>query len=214
LYGRYDRYDGTFWQDYFSNDPSKVAKGRCIGNIHRITTPVLFLHGTADAGNPVQEVQSVHDSLIAYGGASQLQLFPDEPHGFDILIQDRVGNALTPAGLIAKDTVLAFLTRVLGSVSAVEIASSKLPTSYALEQNYPNPFNPSTRIGFKVQVSGFTSLRIFDLLGREVATLVNEELMPGSYEATWDAARLPSGVYFYRLQAGEFVETKKLVLMR
>jgi len=214
LYGRYDRYDGTFWQDYFSNDPSKVAKGRCIGNIHRITTPVLFLHGTADAGNPVQEVQSVHDSLIAYGGDSQIQLFPDEPHGFDILIQDRVGYALTPAGLIAKDTVLAFLTRVLGSVSAVEIASSKLPTSYALGQNYPNPFNPSTKIGFKVQVSGFTSLKIFDLLGREVATLVNEEMKPGSYEVTWEAARMPSGVYFYRLAADGFIQTKKLMLIR
>jgi hypothetical protein len=86
-------------------------------------------------------------------------------------------------------------------------------------QNYPNPFNPSTRIGFSVpaspaggQASGFTMLRVFDILGREVATLVNENLAPGSYETTFDATSLASGVYFYRLQAGGLVQTKKLVL--
>lgn len=93
------------------------------------------------------------------------------------------------------------------------------PAAFALMQNYPNPFNPSTRIGFSVpaspaggQASGFTMLRVFDILGREVATLVNENLAPGSYETTFDATSLASGVYFYRLQAGGLVQTKKLVL--
>lgn len=99
-------------------------------------------------------------------------------------------------------------------ISSVDRVSENVPQDFELIQNYPNPFNPSTNISFRLQASGVTSLKIFDLLGREVATLVNEELRPGSYEVKWDASGMPSGVYFYRLQAGEFVETKKLLLMR
>ena len=99
-------------------------------------------------------------------------------------------------------------------VTHVERVSSEIPTAFVLSQNYPNPFNPSTKIGFKLQASGFTTLRIFDLLGREVAMLVNEEMRPGTYEVMWDAARVPSGIYFYRLKVGEFMESKKLMLLR
>ncbi|HLA69767.1 MAG TPA: PHB depolymerase family esterase [Bacteroidota bacterium] len=98
-------------------------------------------------------------------------------------------------------------------VSVREISETR-PSVFAVSQNYPNPFNPSTKIGFKLQASGFTSLRIFDLLGHEVATLVNEELRPGSYETTWDAAGFPSGTYFYTLTSGAFTETKKLLLLK
>lgn len=88
------------------------------------------------------------------------------------------------------------------------------PSDFVLQQNYPNPFNPATRIPFSVRGSGFVSLRVFDVLGREVRTLVDENLQAGRYEATFDAAGLASGTYFYRLQAGEFVQTKKLLLLR
>jgi hypothetical protein len=88
------------------------------------------------------------------------------------------------------------------------------PTSFLLFQNYPNPFNPNTRIGFDIRSSGFVSLKVFDELGREVRTLVDEHLKPGSYETMFDAHGLGSGVYFYRLEAGRFVDTKKLVLMK
>jgi hypothetical protein len=88
---------------------------------------------------------------------------------------------------------------------------------FRLEQNYPNPFNPSTRIRFSIPVGtghAPSILRIYDLLGREVATLVNDNLPPGSYEVTFDATGLASGVYLYRLQAGEFTQTKRLLLLR
>lgn len=81
-------------------------------------------------------------------------------------------------------------------------------------RTYPNPFNPNTKIGFKLQVSGFTSLKIFDLVGRMVATLIDGEMRPGSYEVTWDATGLPSGTYFCLLSAGELRETRKLVLQK
>ena len=101
-----------------------------------------------------------------------------------------------------------------GVVSVKDVRQSEIPREVALHQNYPNPFNPSTNIGFTIQTSGSTLLKVFDVLGREVATLVNEEIQPGTYEVTWDAKDLPSGVYFYNLQTGTFVQTRKMILLK
>jgi hypothetical protein len=83
-----------------------------------------------------------------------------------------------------------------------------------LEQNYPNPFNPVTNIMFQIPKSNFVTLKIFNILGKEVATLVNEKLNAGSYIVDWNASVYPSGVYFYRIQAGDFIETKSMVLVK
>jgi hypothetical protein len=88
------------------------------------------------------------------------------------------------------------------------------PLHFALEQNYPNPFNPSTTISFSLPSISFVSLKIFDLLGREVATVVSEEMSAGKYTKQWNANGMPSGIYYFRLQAGSFSESKKLVLLR
>jgi len=88
------------------------------------------------------------------------------------------------------------------------------PSVFSLAQNYPNPFNPSTVLSFNIPYSSFTILAVHDLLGREVATLVNESKPAGSYQIEFDASGLPSGVYFYKLTAGRFVETRKMVLLR
>ena len=89
-----------------------------------------------------------------------------------------------------------------------------LPTSYRLDQNYPNPFNPSTTIKYGITERTFVELRIYDILGREVELLVNKEQDAGFYELNFIAARLSSGIYFYQIKAGDFVETKKMVLLR
>jgi hypothetical protein len=86
--------------------------------------------------------------------------------------------------------------------------------AYNLEQNYPNPFNPNTTINYQIPELSFVTLKVYDVLGSEITTLVNEEKPVGSYEVEFDATILSSGVYFYRLQAGSFVETKKMVLMK
>ena len=99
-------------------------------------------------------------------------------------------------------------------ITSVERLSTDLPTHFSLGQNYPNPFNPATVISDQLAVSSKVNLKIFDILGREVATLVNEEKPAGTYSVQWNAANMPSGVYFYRLQASDFVETKKLVLIK
>jgi hypothetical protein len=87
-------------------------------------------------------------------------------------------------------------------------------TSYTLRQNYPNPFNPSTTISFAIPANSFVSLKVYDILGREVTTLVSEQLSAGNHSRQWNAMDMPSGVYFYRLQAGSFTETKKLILLK
>ena len=85
---------------------------------------------------------------------------------------------------------------------------------YALRQNYPNPFNPSTNISFSLPSESIVSLKVFDTIGREVATIVSEELPAGSYPRQWNAANMSSGIYYYRLHAGSFVETKKLLFLK
>jgi len=88
------------------------------------------------------------------------------------------------------------------------------PSSHQLFQNYPNPFNPSTVIKYHLSTAGNVRLTIFDVLGREVRTLLNEQKSAGFYQVNWNASGVSSGVYFYRLQAGSFTETKKLVLLK
>jgi len=88
------------------------------------------------------------------------------------------------------------------------------PNTFALLQNYPNPFNPTTTISFSLPQRSFVSLKVFDVMGREVSTVTSGDLPPGSYSRQWNATNMPSGVYFYRLQAGTYSETKKLLLLK
>lgn len=92
--------------------------------------------------------------------------------------------------------------------------SSEIPSSYSLSQNYPNPFNPNTNIKFQIKSSNVVKLVIFDILGKEVATLVNEKLQPGTYETTFDGSNLTSGIYFYRLTTRVYTETKKMLMIK
>lgn len=104
------------------------------------------------------------------------------------------------------------LSEIITSVE--KLPGEQLPRDFVLNQNYPNPFNPSTTISFSIPASGHTTLTIYDVLGNEVATLVSENLAAGEYRAQWDGSHVPSGVYFYRLRSGRFVQTQKLLLVR
>ncbi|MBK7632630.1 MAG: T9SS type A sorting domain-containing protein [Ignavibacteriales bacterium] len=106
-----------------------------------------------------------------------------------------------------------------GGVTFIEDEkNSTQPQEFLLQQNYPNPFNPSTKISWQSPVSSWQTVKIYDILGNEVATLVNEYRQAGNYEVDFESTvgnhQLANGVYFYRLQAGEFVETKKMVLLK
>ena len=99
-------------------------------------------------------------------------------------------------------------------VSDIIENKSSIPNDFKLEQNYPNPFNPSTTISFSIPVEGMVSLKIYSLIGQEVATLVNENLSAGSYSFQWNAQNHTSGAYFYRLTADKLTETQKMIMLK
>ena len=112
-----------------------------------------------------------------------------------------------------------FSNIVTASPLLIDIYSNHLPNNFYLYSNYPNPFNPITKIKFEIPLNkgglkGIVSLKVYDLLGKEVTTLVNEQLQPGSYEVTFDGSNLPSGVYFYKLTAGNYTETMKMLMIK
>jgi len=120
------------------------------------------------------------------------------------------------ASELVDNFAIKFSTSQPTVVSVEEETNSEniLPDEYSLEQNYPNPFNPTTIIKYSVSQSSNVEIKIFDILGNEIETLVKEHKDIGTYKITWYAKHLPSGVYFYRIQAGFFIETKKMVLMK
>jgi len=89
-----------------------------------------------------------------------------------------------------------------------------IPEEFALSQNHPNPFNPTTTIHYELPLEGFVTLKVFDVLGNEVATLVNERKEEGRYQITFDASSLSSGVYIYQVRINDFIDTKKMILMK
>jgi hypothetical protein len=107
---------------------------------------------------------------------------------------------------VTADGSLGGTTGVDNTVMAVNM--------FSLNQNYPNPFNPSTKISWQSPIGSHQTLKVYDVLGNEVATLVDEYKTAGSYEVDFNATRLPSGVYFYKLQSGSFVESKKMIYLK
>jgi hypothetical protein len=127
----------------------------------------------------------------------------------DTLPGSTVNTGGMPVGVTAQ--YYHFSTEILlPSVDGID----GLITEYVLGQNFPNPFNPSTKIKYSIPASSFAQLRVYDVLGNEVALLVDEEKPAGTYEVEFDALNIPSGVYFYTLQSGEFNQTKKMILMK
>ncbi len=138
---------------------------------------------------------------------------------------DQTNGIGTVVGSFSARPILALAMSPDTVMVGVDPIANQLPTTYRLYQNYPNPFNPTTTIKYQIPstngqlgfgISGlvFVSLKVFDLLGREVATLVNEQKSPGTYTMQWNASGVASGVYLYRLTAGAFVETKKCLVLR
>jgi hypothetical protein len=121
------------------------------------------------------------------------------------------GNVM---GTIAYDTTTFPASGMNCNLVAIEPVSNIIPKIFSLEQNYPNPFNPTTSIKFSIPKGGFVELKVFDLLGREVATLVQDPFEAGTYSVTFEASKLASGVYFYTLVSGDFKDTKKMLLVK
>ncbi|MBK8549932.1 MAG: T9SS type A sorting domain-containing protein [Ignavibacteria bacterium] len=131
---------------------------------------------------------------------------PPEP-GFTTKISAYVGTfiqEITTSATHFVDTNTISISQISGLV----------PDEYKIFQNYPNPFNPATVIRYSIVENGFTSLKIYNSIGKEVETLVNQKQNAGTYEFKWDASKYSSGIYFYRLQSQDYIETKKMMLLK
>ncbi len=122
---------------------------------------------------------------------------------------------------IANWPFIGFAVRNNGAISykwifveGINNLGGEIPNEFSLSQNYPNPFNPTTKLKFQMPKSGLAKLVVYDMIGKEIQTIVNQELSPGTYEVDFDGSRLSSGVYYYKIQAGDFSETKKMVLIK
>jgi hypothetical protein len=128
-------------------------------------------------------------------------------------------NTIVKALLITNNNIFAgtdnsVWRRIFSEIIGIQNVSTETPSLYSLSQNYPNPFNPITNVKFSIINSGNVKLVVFDIMGREVQTLVNERLRPGTYETTFDGSKLNSGVYFYKLITDAFTETKRMTLLK
>jgi PKD repeat protein len=113
--------------------------------------------------------------------------------------------------LISQNANFIFISR---HTVGIKVISASIPEKFKLYQNYPNPFNPSTIISFQLPTNSYTTLKIYDITGRVVETLINENLKAGTYQVSWNASKYSSGIYFYRIQAGEFTDVKRLMLVK
>lgn len=218
LYGAYD--NENFLQsilgysdqltNYFADYPSfRATKGNCIANFLNIHCPVLLFHGSSDNILQVQQSLELRDSMAAHQMKVELVSNSSWDHGFD---SDQNGN-FVPQGLVARDSVFFFLGRVFPPITSVA-EEVRVPEQFSLSQNYPNPFNPSTTIRYALPSRAYVRLTVFNTLGQHVATLVNENQEAGYHDVRFDGSGLASGVYFYRIQAGTYLDTKKLLLLR
>jgi photosystem II stability/assembly factor-like uncharacterized protein len=159
--------------------------------------------GTKADGSNIASVLHTTD-----GGASwSSQATPFQYSIFSINFYDAQNGGLTADyGGICHTTT--------GGIASVGSEGGQAPIAFQLGQNYPNPFNPSTRIDYQLPMNNWVTLKVYDILGREVATLVNEVKQRGSYTVRLDGGEFMSGVYFYRLRAGDFVASKKLLLLK
>jgi photosystem II stability/assembly factor-like uncharacterized protein len=186
--------NGYSWQQFWWNN-SRILRGYYVNN----SSVYLVSYVNSLYSN------SIHKSENSGQNWNLQDIFP---YIFDIqMINPNTGYIVGWNGLILKTTNG-------GNPIGIESSSNEIPSIFSLYQNYPNPFNPTTRIKFDIPQTSFTKLVVYDLLGREIKILVNEELKSGTYEAEWDASDFSSGIYFYKLSTNEFVETKKMVLIK
>ncbi|MCI0707586.1 MAG: T9SS type A sorting domain-containing protein [Ignavibacteriae bacterium] len=169
-----------------------------------------MLQGGVLLGAGYVEIQGLASSYTAFS-------FPIEYFGegnpdtcyIDITIIPAEGDTTIHVGSFMLIDDLAF-----SGITSVEQITQTVPEQFMLNQNYPNPFNPSTNFEFRIAESGMTTLKVFNMLGIEVATLLSQQLNAGTYRVPWNASGLPSGAYIYRLESGGLTQSKKLLLLK
>jgi lysophospholipase L1-like esterase len=195
------------WTSYTDYLTRYVTETRARGGIPVFFTPICRRYFGADGKITAtgQQIATFSPIIIVRGGQTlSIRLYA----WCSTASKYFTSKSMSISGTTSIDTLF--------STSVKELKSEK-PASYVLFQNYPNPFNPSTTIEYQIPSGGthnFVSLQVFDILGREVATLVNGTKPPGNHSVQWNAEKISSGVYFYCFHIGSFTETKKLLLLK
>jgi plastocyanin len=201
---------------FFLNSGSGLAVTHTVINSGFTFSPSSI---TINLGDTVRfQLASIHDAVEVSqstwnaGGTTPLAGGFSVPFGGGIAVPTTIGTHYYVCEVHVSSGMKGTIT--VNQTTDVQVTNSRIPEMFALEQNYPNPFNPATNFGFRLAGLEFVSLRVYDILGHEVAAVVNEVLPPGEYRVRWNASALPSGVYFYTLHAGDFIETKRLMLLK
>jgi photosystem II stability/assembly factor-like uncharacterized protein len=181
---------------------------------------------TVDPANVPRDFVFVNDNT-GYSVTGGPSILKTTDGGFNWFISQTMSSFIAPIRVSFVDENTGWIAgwygiickTTNGGTSFIMKNGSTIPENFHLFQNYPNPFNPVTKIRFDIPSEGKSlkakvKILVYDILGKEIATLVNEQLQPGTYEVTFDGSQLPSGVYFYQLRAGEFSETKKMILLK
>jgi subtilisin family serine protease len=159
---------------------------------------------------------------LMYAAASQslIQAYKNNPDSIALVFKNKMLQSVDTIPSLLGTTVSGGRLNIfkalllIQGITGVQANSGAIPTSYGLDQNFPNPFNPSTLIKYNIPAPGYVTLKIYNTLGREMAALVDRRLEAGRYDAVWNAREFPSGVYYYKLTAGDYSETKKMILIK
>jgi photosystem II stability/assembly factor-like uncharacterized protein len=218
---------GDTWNFYYQNNilyacDMGLYESNDLGNTWHLRYGVTFDSlGNATDSKIFKDILSYQNALIASVAFNSIMISYDGGTTWNSF-NDGLINGWTFSGLVIKEPYIwalrdffsnAYL-RPLSEITSLQNEFSNVPSEYLLCQNYPNPFNPSTKISWQSSAAGWQTLKVYDVLGNEVATLVDEYKPDGNYEVEFDAGELSSGIYFYKLIAGSFMETKKMLLMK
>ena len=216
-----------------SSSPDTIrlsGTGTVLSALAQLNTKILSF-GNVRVGQPKDTTMTINntgsDTLRVTSVTSTSAVFSARPAARTVApgqsFNDTIRFTPSSAGAVSGNIIITSnstsspdTVRVSGTGAAVSAVDrlDGVPTEFSLCQNYPNPFNPSTLIQYSIPTRSRTRLGIYDILGRLVATLVDEEQAPAYYEVQWNASAIPSGVYFYRIEAGNYVGTKKMILLR
>jgi hypothetical protein len=178
-----------------------------------VTKPLVIYNTT----NENLQINSIDISLSEFSAIVSLPVTIPEGDSLIIFINFQPGAVERYTGNLTLFTNKGMYLQVLCGKGVLTLDSNNIESTamdYSLGQNYPNPFNPTSTIKYQIPERGFITLNVYDVLGNEVVTIVNEEKPIGSYEVEFDGANLSSGIYYYRMRARDFVDTKKLILLK
>ena len=198
-------------------DPCDWFRGEVRGGVNcDQVNPIFWYSGDPETDYGWLNIRPWGQRMVVHTGPFSLEV--NKP--ITIIVGYTIGQGNSPLNSVTVGKeVSAFVQQFYQSnfddnVLPVEDENNIIVDDFKLFQNYPNPFNPSTKIVYQIPELCFVAIKVFDVLGNEIKTLVNEDKPTGTYEVDWDASRFPSGVYFYQLSVGSFIETKKMILLR